>query len=712
MKKQVERGQELYFLLPCKWEWRWLNQKVACTPLWWGSGAIGRLLPDSQDKKMYFLDDILSAVDVHVARHIFQKCVRGLLRSKVCVLSAPTFSTCCPLTTSLFWRMAVYSSKPNVVLADYDDYLLLENADGSALTSGKGKEPGSDPTVEDCDPALSGLVGKDTVLEEEGRETGTISIGVVASYWRAVGHLLAIAIFLSMSSMQVTRNFTDWWLSYWVSNVQNSSNTTNVSQLLYSMPAMDDRTRYYLTVYGALAGLNSLFTLLRAFLFAYGGLYAAAGIHNLLLKSIVNAKVLFFDTSPLGRILNRFSSDTYTIDDSLPFIMNILLAQLFSMLGTLAVVMYGLPWMVLVLAPLVPVYQWLQNHYRLTSRELKRLSSVSLSPVYSHFSETLAGLPTIRAFRATSSCFIILIFVFFNGVILVIIIVFVIVIIVAVIIVFVSVIIIIIFFVIVIVFFLYIIIVVVYFIGITIVIVFFFSVAVVLGFFVGGATVHFIICVVIIVVFFVGVAIIVVSFIVFIIFFFILGIVIFMFDFVFFLVFFVVFVFFIVVVFAVVIIHVQLAWQLKQCMLGHRFRRENEDHLEANQKCQYASQAAGQWLGLRLQFIGVAVITGIGFIAVLQHQFNVANPASICGCCRSLTVTAMLAAVGNCSSLLTSMLITAGGCRRLLSKVQGRQPRVAVDSLAPMVVASGWLLKSVGLLVAASGRAVEDVLVI
>lgn len=41
----------------------------------------------------------------------------------------------------------------------------------------------------------------------------------------------------------------------------------------------------------------------------------------------------FFDVSPLGRILNRFSSDTYTIDDSLPFIMNILLAQFFGLLG-------------------------------------------------------------------------------------------------------------------------------------------------------------------------------------------------------------------------------------------------------------------------------------------------------------------------------------------------------------------------------------------
>jgi ATP-binding cassette subfamily C (CFTR/MRP) protein 10 len=61
-------------------------------------------------------------------------------------------------------------------------------------------------------------------------------------------------------------------------------------------------------------------------------------------------------------------------------------------------------------------------------------------------------------------------------------------------------------------------------------------------------------------------------------------------------------------------------------MFLYRFRRKNEENVEANLKCQYASQAAGQWLGLRLQFIGVAMVTGIGVIAMLQHQFSVADP--------------------------------------------------------------------------------------
>uniref|UniRef100_S4RPA9 Uncharacterized protein n=1 Tax=Petromyzon marinus TaxID=7757 RepID=S4RPA9_PETMA len=162
-----------------------------------------------------------------------------------------------------------------------------------------------------------------------------------------------------------------------------------------------DPVQFYLSVYGALAAGNTVFTLLRAFLFAYGGVCAAKNIHVTLLHKVLQAPVSFFDATPTGRIMNRFSSDLFTVDDSLPFIMNIFMAQLFGLVGAIVVMCYGLPWMALVLLPLAGVYYCVQKYYRFTSRELKRLGSVTLSPIYSHFAESLSGLAIIKAFRAT-----------------------------------------------------------------------------------------------------------------------------------------------------------------------------------------------------------------------------------------------------------------------------------------------------------------------
>lgn len=110
----------------------------------------------------------------------------------------------------------------------------------------------------------------------------------------------------------------------------------------------------------------------------------------------------FFDITPLGRVLNRFSSDLYSVDDNLPFVLNILLANVFGLLGMLVVMSYGLPWVLVPLVPLAFLYYRTQHFYRHTSRELKRLYSLTLSPLYSHFSETLSGLGTIRASRSSA----------------------------------------------------------------------------------------------------------------------------------------------------------------------------------------------------------------------------------------------------------------------------------------------------------------------
>lgn len=136
----------------------------------------------------------------------------------------------------------------------------------------------------------------DSLLNEEARETGTVHFNVYISYWKAIGHILSISILLAITTMQFSRNLTDWWLAYWVSDSEKGNTTnlsTNAEPYLIQNDQIDGEKdlRYYMMVYILLACINSVFTLLRAFLFAFGGITAACTIHKSLLKSIM--KVFF-----------------------------------------------------------------------------------------------------------------------------------------------------------------------------------------------------------------------------------------------------------------------------------------------------------------------------------------------------------------------------------------------------------------------------------
>uniref|UniRef100_A0A8C5GMG5 ATP-binding cassette, sub-family C (CFTR/MRP), member 10 n=1 Tax=Gouania willdenowi TaxID=441366 RepID=A0A8C5GMG5_GOUWI len=345
------------------------------------------------DKDIYLLDDPLAAVDPDVAEHLMTKCIMGLLKKKTRILCTHRIE---------------FADKADLVVL-IDDGTIIKAV---FAISGKSQEehPQPDLSLND-DPEQSGA---------EQKQVGGLAWRVYQTYWTAVGGFLAASILISLLLMQgLERNVSDWWLSHWVSELQhNGSSTMDCSStaalgsphlLLFSpgvqtflSPEINSDVKFYLTVYGSIAAANTVFTALRAFLFAYGVVCAASSIHNRLLDRIMKATVTFFDTTPLGRILNRFSSDLYSIDDSLPFILNILLANIFGLLGMLVVISYGLPWVLLPLLPLVLLYYRTQHFYRHTSRELKRLCSLTLSPVYSHFSETLTGLGIIRASRSSA----------------------------------------------------------------------------------------------------------------------------------------------------------------------------------------------------------------------------------------------------------------------------------------------------------------------
>ncbi|XP_011927409.1 PREDICTED: multidrug resistance-associated protein 7 isoform X5 [Cercocebus atys] len=317
-----------------------------------------------QEKELYLLDDPLAAVDADVANHLLHRCILGMLSHS---------------TRLLCTHRTEYLERADVVL-------LMEA--GRLIQAGPPSE--ILPLVQPVPKAWA----------ENGQKPDS-----------------------------ATRNAADWWLSHWISQLkaENSSQEVQASTspastglfspqlLLFSpgnlytpvfplpkaAPNGSSDIRFYLTVYATIAGVNSLCTLLRAVLFAAGTLEAAATLHRRLLHRVLMAPVTFFNATPTGRILNRFSSDVACVDDSLPFILNILLANAAGLLGLLAVLGSGLPWLLLLLPPLSIIYYHMQRHYRASSRELRRLGSLSLSPLYTHLADTLAGLSVLRATGAT-----------------------------------------------------------------------------------------------------------------------------------------------------------------------------------------------------------------------------------------------------------------------------------------------------------------------
>ncbi|XP_059617131.1 ATP-binding cassette sub-family C member 10 [Phlebotomus argentipes] len=331
-----------------------------------------------QNKAIYLMDDVLSALDAHVASHIVKHCLLGLLATKTRIIISENRTLLLHASQILHVNGGrVTHSELMNDFSDDETEEMEETGPESVFTSVQ-----LEASIDEEKKSV------DSIMLEESREYGTIKSGVIFSYWKAMSNAVAFTVFLAIILMQASRNISDVWLAHWVS--QYGQNTTG-----------DPSVGYFLGIYAGLATSNSAFTLIRAFLFAYAGIRAAQHVHQKLLKRVFAAKFQFFDVTPLGRILNRFSSDTYTIDDSLPFIFNILLAQIFGLAGAIIITLIALPWLILLIVPMCPVYVNLQSRYRHASRDIKRLSSNALSPLYAHFTETLRGMTTIRAMRAS-----------------------------------------------------------------------------------------------------------------------------------------------------------------------------------------------------------------------------------------------------------------------------------------------------------------------
>uniref|UniRef100_A0A8C0T271 Multidrug resistance-associated protein 1 n=1 Tax=Canis lupus familiaris TaxID=9615 RepID=A0A8C0T271_CANLF len=227
------------------------------------------------------------------------------------------------------------------------------------------------------------------LIKKEFIQTGKVKFSIYLKYLRAIGWYLIFLIIFAYVINSVAYIGSNLWLSAWT-NDSKAFNGTN-----YPASQRDMR----IGVYGVLGLAQGVFVLMANLLSAHGSTHASNILHRQLLNNILQAPMSFFDTTPTGRIVNRFAGDISTVDDTLPQSLRSWILCFLGIISTLVMICTATPVFIIVIIPLSIIYVSIQIFYVATSRQLKRLDSVTRSPIYSHFSETVSGLSVIRAFE-------------------------------------------------------------------------------------------------------------------------------------------------------------------------------------------------------------------------------------------------------------------------------------------------------------------------
>ncbi|PFX21725.1 Multidrug resistance-associated protein 4 [Stylophora pistillata] len=334
------------------------------------------------DADLYLLDDPLSAVDFKVGRHIFEKCIKDVLGKRTRLLTSHQESHMIDADQVIMLYKGRVLGKGTFV--ELQDKGIL-NTTIYPLCKNTLIEKLSDNTARDNEEKLSGVMPLATdsnglEISVEDRAIGTVSSKLYWDYFRSGIHpfLIIGVVFLCLIA-QASMVAPDVWLSF----------------LTRKRPS-EQRDKTNLAIYGCFVAASFILGIVRCYILFLVCLRCSERLHDKMVVALLQAPVLFFDSNPVGRILNRFSKDVGCMDELLPlqFLSTVQLVLL--LFSSVIVPSVTNPWLVFVTIPVTAMILYFARFYLKSSRELKRLESMCRSPVFSHISETLEGLDTIR----------------------------------------------------------------------------------------------------------------------------------------------------------------------------------------------------------------------------------------------------------------------------------------------------------------------------
>ncbi|NXW99196.1 MRP1 protein, partial [Larus smithsonianus] len=372
-----------------------------------------------QKASIYLLDDPLSSVDAHVGQHIFEHVLgpKGLLKDKTRVLVTHTINILPQVDNIVFLVDGTISEigsyqallQRNGAFAEFlHSHITAEEKAGTGfpaigdtrfiITSRNGPsqekfssdssvkssamERETIPVSQDCTTAAA---TKGRLTKGEKTQHGRVNASIYAAYLKATGLPLCVYIILLFTCQQAVSFSRGYWLSIWTDDpVHNGT---------------QQHTEMRVGVFCALGVVQALVRFVSIAAVLLGGVLASHKLFLQLLRNVARSPMVFFEQTPIGNLLNRFSREMDAIDSVIPDKVKSLLGFLFNLMEIYLVIIVATPKAAMAIVPLTVLYAAIQHFYVITSCQLRRIEAASRSPIYSHISETFQGSSVIRAYK-------------------------------------------------------------------------------------------------------------------------------------------------------------------------------------------------------------------------------------------------------------------------------------------------------------------------
>lgn len=343
---------------------------------------------------IYLLDDVLSAVDSKVGKRILDDCLTGALKEKTVILATHHLHIINRADKVIFMDGrggAVYGTNGELrsSIPEYDE--LIENF-GEQKEEGEKKDDPEEEISENIDggqteqnSAELSEKSDSALMSLESKSDGAIKLDVIKAYILSGSGKLGYGLVLIITFVLMLSSTSEVFGSIWLSFL-TEGRFSNLS------------IGGYLGVYLVIIFLSAVFRFLLDSLCCYFCFTSSTVLHNKAVDRVFNAPMSFFDTTPLGRIVTRFTEDIANMDTNTYMKLMMFVYSLGSLLSTIITVFVYVPYSIILLVPILIIFLVCLNYYRASAREIKRFDSLFRSAMIAHTTETYNGLSTILAY--------------------------------------------------------------------------------------------------------------------------------------------------------------------------------------------------------------------------------------------------------------------------------------------------------------------------